>query len=117
MPGRSVVARPKGPINLRQDGEPVDLVAGGFFERLAGARQITVNSLHGQGINRLASGLAVEATAPDGQIEAGGGCARRASSWAYSGTRNTRLGDDPFSARALRRLRARGRALAARRGG
>ena len=29
-----------------------------------------VNSLHGQGIDRPASGLLVEAVAPDGQIEA-----------------------------------------------
>jgi putative glutamine amidotransferase len=37
---------------------------------LGGAREIQVNSLHGQGIDRLAPGLAVEATAPDGIIEA-----------------------------------------------
>jgi putative glutamine amidotransferase len=48
----------------------VTLTAGGFFERLAGAREITVNSLHSQGIDRLAPGLVVEAVAPDGQIEA-----------------------------------------------
>jgi putative glutamine amidotransferase len=29
-----------------------------------------VNSLHGQGVNRLAPGLRVEGTAPDGVIEA-----------------------------------------------
>jgi putative glutamine amidotransferase len=29
-----------------------------------------VNSLHGQGVNRLAPGLAVEGVAPDGLIEA-----------------------------------------------
>jgi putative glutamine amidotransferase len=29
-----------------------------------------VNSLHGQGVDRLAGGLAVEATAPDGLVEA-----------------------------------------------
>jgi putative glutamine amidotransferase len=32
--------------------------------------EITVNSLHGQAIDRLAPGLMVEATAPDGTIEA-----------------------------------------------
>ena len=46
------------------------LTEGGLFERLAGAREITVNSLHSQGIDRLAPALVVEAAAPDGQIEA-----------------------------------------------
>jgi putative glutamine amidotransferase len=35
-----------------------------------GAERIEVNSLHGQGIDRLADRLAVEATADDGTIEA-----------------------------------------------
>jgi putative glutamine amidotransferase len=37
---------------------------------LVRAARITVNSLHGQGVRRLGSGLAVEAVAPDGVIEA-----------------------------------------------
>jgi putative glutamine amidotransferase len=49
---------------------PVHLTAGGVFARLAGASELTVNSLHWQGIDRLAPPLAVEAVAPDGQIEA-----------------------------------------------
>lgn len=48
----------------------VELTAGGMLERLIGRRSLTVNSLHHQGIDRLASSLAVEAVAPDGQIEA-----------------------------------------------
>ncbi|HRJ60777.1 MAG TPA: gamma-glutamyl-gamma-aminobutyrate hydrolase family protein, partial [Azospirillaceae bacterium] len=44
---------------------------GGRLAALAGgAAEIMVNSLHGQGIDRLAPGLIVEATAPDGLIEA-----------------------------------------------
>jgi putative glutamine amidotransferase len=42
----------------------------GWLHRLAGASQIAVNSLHNQGIDRLAPGLAVEGVAPDGTIEA-----------------------------------------------
>jgi putative glutamine amidotransferase len=48
---------------------PVELTADGFFAGLAGASSLVVNSLHSQGIDRLAPGLVVEATAPDGQIE------------------------------------------------
>jgi putative glutamine amidotransferase len=51
----------------------VEIEPGGVFERLFGGDDITgfeVNSLHGQGINRLAEGLRIEALAPDGLIEA-----------------------------------------------
>jgi putative glutamine amidotransferase len=46
------------------------LEPGGRLEALLGERVISVNSLHGQGVNRLAPGLQVEARAPDGLIEA-----------------------------------------------
>jgi putative glutamine amidotransferase len=50
---------------------PVDLTPGGRLQALlGGATRIEVNSLHGQGIDRLAPGLAVEALAEDGTIEA-----------------------------------------------
>ena len=42
----------------------------GLLGRIQGAREAMVNSLHSQGIDRLAGGLHVDATAPDGQIEA-----------------------------------------------
>jgi putative glutamine amidotransferase len=48
----------------------VALTPGGMLADLAGGTTLTVNSLHAQGIDRLAEGLAVEATAPDGIIEA-----------------------------------------------
>jgi putative glutamine amidotransferase len=48
----------------------VALAPGGVLNRLAGALSVDVNSLHGQGVDRLAPGLVVEATAPDGLIEA-----------------------------------------------
>jgi len=54
-----------------QPRHPVILRPGGMLARLYdGAAAIEVNSLHGQGIDRLAPGLVVEATAPDGTIEA-----------------------------------------------
>lgn len=48
----------------------ISVTHGGRFERIVGAPSIEVNSLHSQGIDRLAEGLAVEAVAPDGTIEA-----------------------------------------------
>ena len=50
---------------------PVLLTAGGRLRRLlGGAERVVVNSLHSQGIDRLASALTVEALAEDGTIEA-----------------------------------------------
>jgi putative glutamine amidotransferase len=50
---------------------PVRLVPDGRLQcLLAGAATIQVNSLHAQGIDRLAGRLQVEAIAPDGTIEA-----------------------------------------------
>ena len=49
---------------------PVALVPDGVLARLLGRSSAMVNSLHGQGISRLAPGLTIEATAPDGLIEA-----------------------------------------------
>lgn len=49
---------------------PVALSEGGILARIAAATNVEVNSLHGQGIARLGEGLAVEAVAPDGLIEA-----------------------------------------------
>jgi putative glutamine amidotransferase len=48
----------------------VEARAGSLLERLAGASTFAVNSLHGQGVRDLAAGLEIEATAPDGVIEA-----------------------------------------------
>lgn len=49
---------------------PVDLAEGGLLARIAGAPQAMVNSLHGQGLRALGRNLVVEATAPDGLVEA-----------------------------------------------
>jgi putative glutamine amidotransferase len=46
------------------------LTPGGMLAELFGLERITVNSLHGQGIDRVADGLVVEAVAEDGTIEA-----------------------------------------------
>ncbi|MDD0976272.1 gamma-glutamyl-gamma-aminobutyrate hydrolase family protein [Pseudomonas fontis] len=48
----------------------VHVQAGGKFEQLGLPASFMVNSLHSQGIDRLADGLRAEALAPDGLIEA-----------------------------------------------
>ncbi|VVO29444.1 gamma-glutamyl-gamma-aminobutyrate hydrolase family protein [Pseudomonas fluorescens] len=49
---------------------PVHIQPGGVLAGLGLASEIQVNSIHGQGVERLAPGLRVEALAPDGLIEA-----------------------------------------------
>lgn len=48
----------------------VRVTPGGWLAGLVGAEQFAVNSLHNQGVDQLAPGVAVEAVAPDGTIEA-----------------------------------------------
>ena len=48
----------------------VRFAPGGMLEALAVAPTAIVNSVHRQGVKRLADGLDVEATAPDGLVEA-----------------------------------------------
>lgn len=53
---------------------PVQLVEGGVLAEIlmpdGAGGSIMVNSLHGQGVDRLADGVLVEAVAPDGLVEA-----------------------------------------------
>jgi putative glutamine amidotransferase len=48
----------------------VQLNTNGQLAKIIGRQQIMVNSLHGQGIDRLGAGLVEEAHAPDGLVEA-----------------------------------------------
>ncbi|CAM3241787.1 gamma-glutamyl-gamma-aminobutyrate hydrolase family protein [Asticcacaulis taihuensis] len=48
----------------------VVLTAGGVLDSAYGRDHLRVNSVHYQGVDRLGEGLSVEATAPDGLIEA-----------------------------------------------
>ncbi|HSM29492.1 MAG TPA: gamma-glutamyl-gamma-aminobutyrate hydrolase family protein, partial [Woeseiaceae bacterium] len=62
---------PDDPLDVQYGpSHPVTLVEGGLLARLAGTGQAMVNSLHGQGVARLADGVTVEAVADDGLIEA-----------------------------------------------
>jgi putative glutamine amidotransferase len=49
---------------------PVQLTRDGILAGIYGKPELDVNSVHFQGVGRLANGLQVEATAPDGLIEA-----------------------------------------------
>lgn len=48
----------------------IRLTEGGILHGIHGVSELNVNSLHGQGIDRVGEGLLVEAVAEDGQIEA-----------------------------------------------
>lgn len=78
---RQAIHREPGMMDHREDESkprdvqyaprhPVHLTRGGVLARMWGGDDASVNSLHRQGIRRLGEGLAVEATAPDGLIEA-----------------------------------------------
>ena len=72
LPGRIDHSTPIVPLGRMRTAKAhaLSVAAGSWLHRVAGAREIAVNSLHNQGIDRLAPGLAVEGTAPDGTIEA-----------------------------------------------
>ena len=73
LPGRFDHRRPREkpvPVQLGAR-QRITLTPGGTLQRLAkGARQVMVNTLHAQGIDRLADPLTIEAVADDGTIEA-----------------------------------------------
>lgn len=62
---------PDDPVAVQYaDSHGVTLSAGSWLADAVGNEHIRVNSLHGQGIDRLAEGLEVLGRAPDGTIEA-----------------------------------------------
>jgi putative glutamine amidotransferase len=72
IPGR-LDHRARMDVHLDQRYGPahtVTLTEGGQLASLLGTRELTVNSLHAQGVDRPAERIAVEAVAPDGTIEA-----------------------------------------------
>lgn len=72
LPGRMDHSTPLHPDPRVRTGKAheIRVVPGSWLHRTAGRTTIPVNSLHNQGIDRLAPGLVAEATAPDGTIEA-----------------------------------------------
>jgi putative glutamine amidotransferase len=72
VPGRRDHRSPKTPStdDNYAPSHHVDIVEGGLLHELLGERRIMVNSLHAQGVDRLAKGARLEAVADDGQVEA-----------------------------------------------
>ena len=72
VPGRNDHRGAKGAPAEVQYGlaHPIEIVPGGALAAIVGTQPIQVNSVHGQGVNRLGDGLRVEARAPDGIVEA-----------------------------------------------
>jgi putative glutamine amidotransferase len=64
--------RDEDPVEVQYGpAHPVRILPGGVLAGFANGRtEAVVNSLHSQGIDRIAPGLRVEAVAPDGPIEA-----------------------------------------------
>lgn len=73
LPGRLDHSTPTeqrfGPVRTGK-AHRVRIREGSPLAAIVGGHELAVNSLHNQGIARLAPGLRVEATAPDGTIEA-----------------------------------------------
>jgi gamma-glutamyl-gamma-aminobutyrate hydrolase len=72
IPTRIDHSTPMQPFGAVRTGKAhhITVRSGGRLEQIIGRRSLAVNSLHNQGINRLAPGLLVEARAIDGTIEA-----------------------------------------------
>lgn len=65
----------RAPANGTQDeryglAHPVEIAAGSCLAKILDTKTITVNSLHRQAVDKLAPDLKIEASAPDGTIEA-----------------------------------------------
>ena len=73
LPGKSDHRRPRREDVTTEEifrlNHMVKLTPGGLFHALTGHAEMMVNSLHGQGIDRLGDGLIVEAVSADGVIE------------------------------------------------
>lgn len=76
--------------------------SGGLLAGLVDAPRFAVNSLHGQGVNRLAPGLRVEARSPDGVVEAVSAPARPGFVLGVQWHPEWRAADNPVSMALLR---------------
>ena len=105
---RPKVQECEGMLDHREDhSQPLDhqyapshevrLRRGGMLERLAGTERVMVNSLHGQGVDRLGERLVVEALAPDNLVEAFTIAGASAFSLAVQWHPEWKVTENPFS--------------------
>ena len=108
VPGRQDHRAPKDASVDAQYGPAHDIVVqpgGVLAELLAGlpeAPRFRVNSLHGQGVNRLAQGLRAEALAPDGLVESFSVDAARGFNLAVQWHPEWQAASDPVSVRLFK---------------
>ncbi len=98
VPGLMDHREPKGaPFEAQYaPSHPLALASGSVFETWAGGPEVMVNSLHGQGINRLAPGLEALGRAPDGLVEAVAIKGARNFAYAVQFHPEWRCGENPF---------------------
>jgi putative glutamine amidotransferase len=93
----------------------IELVDGGLLHRIAGSRRLKVNSLHSQGVERLAPRLVTEATAEDGVVEAFRIDGARSFALAVQWHPEWKVMENPFSRALFAAFGQAGREHAARR--
>ena len=93
----------------------ITLLAGGILRELASSDVVKVNSLHSQGVQKLADGVTVEAVADDGLIEAFRVDGTRAMALAIQWHPEWRVLENPFSTAIFRSFGDACRDYAARR--
>jgi putative glutamine amidotransferase len=93
----------------------IELVEGGILHKIAGTRHMKVNSLHAQGVERLAPTLVPEAKAEDGVIEAFRIDGAKAFALAVQWHPEWKVMENPFSRALFAEFGKAGRAHAIRR--
>jgi putative glutamine amidotransferase len=116
LPGRLDHRAPKSTeIAVRYGpAHPVAVTPGGQLEQILGKREAMVNTVHRQGIDRLAPQLAVEATAPDGTVEAVSVKGARGFAMGFQWHPEYKAADNPDSVKLFEAFGAAARAFAAR---
>lgn len=109
---------PGDPVDIQYGpAHPVTLIDGGLLAKLHGSAQVTVNSLHGQGVRKLAAGVTVEAVADDGLVEAFTVDAAQSFALAVQWHPEWRVTENPFSMKMFQAFGAACRAYAKKRSG